>query len=214
MQGTLENEGTDVLVTNNVGGHAITRTVPGTGAQDWPAGGGEIVTAPASKFLPAYRRMAPFASTDETRRSLCSVYVDVSGAGEHNSTLVACDGRRLTCCNSMKLPIDDEAGVSGRQKTGVPRQGADTAEAGRMTALIITPEGLCECLYTEVIDLSVLGALAVARATNIIFDNASQEWTVQDIDGNALFSDGSRAECLEWEREHLEQRETGRRSGY
>ncbi len=108
---TLATEGTDVLVTNNVGGHAITRTVPGTEAKDWPAGGSEIVTAPASKFLPAYRRMAPFASADETRRTLGSVYVDVSGTGEHNATLVACDGRRLTCCNSMKLPITDKDGL-------------------------------------------------------------------------------------------------------
>ena len=50
-----------------------------------------------------------------------------------------------------------------------------------MTALIITPKGLCECLYTEVIDLSVLGTLTVVRATNIGFDNASQQWTVKDI---------------------------------
>ena len=108
---TLATEGTDVLVTNNVGGHAITRTVPGTEAKDWPAAGTEIVTASAAKFLPAYRRMAPFASTDETRRTLCDVYVDVSGKGEHNATLVACDGRRLTCCNSMTLPIHDKDGV-------------------------------------------------------------------------------------------------------
>ena len=108
---TLATEGTDVLVTNNVGGHAITRTVPGNDAADWPAAGTEIVTASAAKFLPAYRRMAPFASTDETRRTLCAVYVDVSGSGELNATLVACDGRRLTCCNSMKLPVDDKDGL-------------------------------------------------------------------------------------------------------
>ena len=82
-----------------------------------------------------------------------------------------------------------------------------------MTALIITPKGLCECLYTEVIDLSVLGTLTVARATNIAFDNASQQWTVKDMGGNALFSDGSRAECLEWECRYLEDRETARHGG-
>ena len=82
-----------------------------------------------------------------------------------------------------------------------------------MTALIITPAGLCECLYTEAIDLSVLGTLTVARATNIGFDNASRQWTVRDMGGNALFSDGSRETCLEWERRHLEDRETARHGG-
>jgi len=61
--------------------------------------------------MQAYRRMAPFTSSDETRRTLQCVHVDVSGEGEHNATLVACDGHRLTCCNSMRLPIDDEHGV-------------------------------------------------------------------------------------------------------
>jgi DNA polymerase III sliding clamp (beta) subunit (PCNA family) len=108
---TLENEGTDITVTNNVGGHAITRTVAGIDDAEWPAAGAAITTSEAKGFLQAYRRMAPFASVDETRRTLCAVYVDVSGEGERNATLVACDGRRLTCCNSMKLPVDDENGV-------------------------------------------------------------------------------------------------------
>jgi DNA polymerase III sliding clamp (beta) subunit (PCNA family) len=107
----LENDGADIAVTNNVGGHAITRTVAGTDPQDWPAAGADIPTADAKGFLQAYRRMAPFASSDVTRRTLQCVHIDVSGEGEHNATLVACDGHRLTCCNSMRLPIDDEHGV-------------------------------------------------------------------------------------------------------
>ncbi len=108
---TLQNEGADIAVTNNVGGHAITRTVACTDDADWPASGAAITTAPAKGFMQAYRRMAPFTSSDDTRRTLQCVHVDVSGEGEHNATLVACDGRRLTCCNSMRLPIDDEHGV-------------------------------------------------------------------------------------------------------
>ena len=108
---TLESAGADITVTNNVGGHAITRTVAGTDPADWPAAGDGIATAPATGFLRAYRRMAPFASVDATRRTICCVNIDVSGEGERNATLVACDGRRLTCCNSMRLPIDDENGV-------------------------------------------------------------------------------------------------------
>ena len=97
---TLENAGADITVTNNVGGHAITRTVAGTDPADWPAAGDGIATAPATGFLRAYRRMAPFASTDVTRRNICCVNIDVSGEGERNATLVACDGRRLTAATA------------------------------------------------------------------------------------------------------------------
>ena len=82
-----------------------------------------------------------------------------------------------------------------------------------MSALIVTPKGLCECLYTEVIDLSVLGTLTVARATNIAFDNASQEWKVLDMGGQELHGSTSHAECLEWERLFLEDRETDKHGG-
>jgi hypothetical protein len=40
------------------------------------------------------------------------VHIDVKGTGDHNATLVATDGRRLTCCNSLKLPIDDKDGLT------------------------------------------------------------------------------------------------------
>jgi len=108
---TLEHDGDNVIVTNVVGGHAVTTTVPGTDPRDWPESGPEIEVQEAKGFLRAYRRMAPFASVDETRRTLQCVYVDVSGTGDHNATLVATDGRRLCCCNSLKLPVDDEHGV-------------------------------------------------------------------------------------------------------
>lgn len=108
---TLEQDGDSVIVTNAVGGHAVTTTVPGTDPRDWPESGPEIEVQEAKGFIKAYRRMAPFASIDETRRTLQCVYVDVSGTGDHNATLVATDGRRLCCCNSLKLPVDDEHGV-------------------------------------------------------------------------------------------------------
>jgi hypothetical protein len=52
----LENDGADITVTNNVGGHAITRTVPGTEDADWPASGAAITTSESKCFLQAYRR--------------------------------------------------------------------------------------------------------------------------------------------------------------
>ena len=92
---TLEQDGDSVIVTNVVGGHAVTITVPGTDPRDWPESGPEIEVQEAKGFIKAYRRMAPFASADETRRTLQCVYVDVCGSGDHNATLVATDGRRL-----------------------------------------------------------------------------------------------------------------------
>jgi hypothetical protein len=82
-----------------------------------------------------------------------------------------------------------------------------------VSALIITEAGTCECLYTENIDLSTLGALTVKRATDIAFDNDSQEWKVRDMSGLALFGNCSREICLEWERDYLEQRETNKHGG-
>ena len=105
---TLENHGLDVTVTDNVGGHVITRTVDGVDGADWPPQGEPIPVGEAKGFLEAYRRLAPFASTDETRRVISSIHIDMSGEGENCATLVATDARRLTCCNSMKLPVDKD----------------------------------------------------------------------------------------------------------
>jgi DNA polymerase III sliding clamp (beta) subunit (PCNA family) len=106
---TLENEGLDVTVTDNVGGHVVERTIDGTDPADWPPSGDPIPVGDAKGFLEAYRRLAPFASTDPTRRVISSIHVDIDD--DHNATLVATDGKRLTCCNSMRLPNVDKAGV-------------------------------------------------------------------------------------------------------
>lgn len=87
--------------------------MPGFPASDWPATGDAIPTRPAPQFLPTYRRVAPFASTDASRPVLNTVFADVSGRGSLNATLVACDGRRLTACNSLSLPL-------GRDGVAVP----------------------------------------------------------------------------------------------
>jgi len=108
---TLENEGLDITVTDNMGGHVIARTVEGIAPADWPPNGDPIPVGEAKGFLDAYRRLAPFASTDPTRRVISSIHVDMSSDGENNATLVATDGKRLTCCNSMRLPNVDKAGV-------------------------------------------------------------------------------------------------------
>ena len=80
-------------------------------------------------------------------------------------------------------------------------------------ALIITPAGVVECLYTEAFDLWKLGDLRVSRATDIVFDNDSQLWEVWDNGGRELYRHCSREACLEWERGYLEQQETAKHGG-
>jgi len=109
-------ENDDIVITNRIGTHVLTHTVAGMPAADWPPACDDIQTAMADQFLPTYRRCVPFASSDQTRRVLNGIYVDLDGQGEHKATLVATDGRRLTCCNSMSLPIR----VSGCQS--MPQQ--------------------------------------------------------------------------------------------
>ena len=105
-------KGTDVTVTNTVSGHPVRHALAGLDQGDWPPCGSEIQVQPAEGFLATYRRCAPFASSDEaSRRTICSVYIDLSGKGPRNATLVATDGKRLTCCNSLSLPIQAKDGV-------------------------------------------------------------------------------------------------------
>ena len=66
-------------------------------------------------------------------------------------------------------------------------------------AIIVTPAGAVECLYTEAIDLWKLGDLLVSRATDIAFDNDSQLWVVRDTGGGELYLHCSREACLDWE---------------
>ncbi len=100
-----------VTLTHTVAGHPMELLSEGFDAKEWPVQGSEIPVSEAKGFLKAYRRMAVFASVDETRRVISGVCVDTQGSGDRNATLVATDGRRLCCCNSMKLPLSDGASV-------------------------------------------------------------------------------------------------------
>jgi DNA polymerase III sliding clamp (beta) subunit (PCNA family) len=101
-------DGNAVKVINNIGGHSVASTAEAQDPRDWPESGPAIPVSEAKGFLAAYKRVAVFASTDETRRTLCSVHVDVGGDGDRNATLVACDGHRLCYCNSLKLPVEGD----------------------------------------------------------------------------------------------------------
>ena len=73
--------------------------------------------------------------------------------------------------------------------------------------LTFTPDGLGHGLYTEAIELSLLGRLTVNRATSIEYDNALQVWRVRDENGLALYTSPSRQTCLDWERQHFNTKE-------
>lgn len=92
-----------VGITNHVGGHALQRSVPGFDPAEWPASPPTTLTRPAPGFMKAFRGMLPFVSHDETRRVLTGVFIE---AGTGNAcTLVATDGRRLTCSRNLELPV-------------------------------------------------------------------------------------------------------------
>jgi len=64
--------------------------------------------------------------------------------------------------------------------------------------------GLIACLYSESVDLRLLGRLQVVRATDITFDEAGQCWEVRCASSRRLLhSDPSREACLVWERSNL-----------
>ena len=67
--------------------------------------------------------------------------------------------------------------------------------------------GIVECLYTEAIDLQLLGPLRITRATDIRFNDPTQQWQVHDAETDqVLFSNPSRVQCLAWEHQNLQPR--------
>lgn len=72
-----------------------------------------------------------------------------------------------------------------------------------LVALKFDEAGIGHCLFTEAIDLSALGALEIARASNIEFNNLAQQWEVKSPEGVLLFSHTSRSICLDWELQYF-----------
>ncbi|HWI58766.1 MAG TPA: hypothetical protein VNZ22_16190 [Bacillota bacterium] len=65
------------------------------------------------------------------------------------------------------------------------------------------PDGTALWLWTEAVPLHELGRLEITRATNIEFNNATQQWEVKDQKGKVRFFARSRSACLEWEQQNL-----------
>jgi len=130
-----------IAVTNHVGGHAIRLTLNTLPTEDWPETDKPLTTKPADGFLETYRRLLPFASTDETRYAINTIYVDVDGKGDHPVCMVAVDGRRLSVWNSMAFDLEHSVpvptsrflswnGLTGKVQIGLreeitPKRGKD-----------------------------------------------------------------------------------------
>jgi hypothetical protein len=72
-----------------------------------------------------------------------------------------------------------------------------------MSTLFILPNGTVRGLYTEEVDLSLLGELDIQRACSIEFDNTAQAWRVFDPEGDCLYCSPSRETCQAWEQKHM-----------
>jgi hypothetical protein len=65
-------------------------------------------------------------------------------------------------------------------------------------------DGTAICLWTAALPLHEIGKLQVTRASNIEFNNTTQQWEVIDRKGRVRFFARSRSACLEWEQQNLQ----------
>jgi hypothetical protein len=71
----------------------------------------------------------------------------------------------------------------------------------------ISPGGVILYLHTDALDLSSLGRVRIKRASHVEFSNRLQLWTVRwPGKRKPAYYAGSRQECLDWERQQLEER--------
>lgn len=64
--------------------------------------------------------------------------------------------------------------------------------------------GMAFALWGEEIDLRILGKIRVRRATEILWNESSQEWEVhRSPGGELLHSNPSREACVLWEKQNL-----------
>jgi hypothetical protein len=70
-----------------------------------------------------------------------------------------------------------------------------------MNPLVLTFDhsGQGACLYSELIDLTQIGALQIRRASTIEFNNDSQRWELKNLKGKVVFFSKFRNACLAWE---------------
>ena len=96
----------EVSLGCSVSGHTASRRVATPDVADWP----ELPKAPATmpvdaRILDHIRQAAVFASKDDTRQVLKSVFIDVSDKKCHR--VVGCDSRRLAAFNSVQISLEE-----------------------------------------------------------------------------------------------------------
>jgi hypothetical protein len=67
------------------------------------------------------------------------------------------------------------------------------------TTVSFNPDRTAQGLWTEALPLHELGRLEIHRATDIEFNDATQQWEVEERRGKVRFFAKSRSACLEWE---------------
>lgn len=74
-----------------------------------------------------------------------------------------------------------------------------------MNSLMLTFDhsGMGSCLYSELIDLTQIGALQIRRASTIEFNNNTQRWELKNLKGKVVFFSKFRNACLAWEHGNL-----------
>lgn len=140
----------EVTLVGSVSGQVINRLVAMPDLKDWPVLPASATMKPVdARFLDHIRQAATFASTDDSRPLLKSVFLDVQDKACHK--VVATDSRRLTALNSVRLPLSASVIVpvtrflTWNKLVGSPCIGADatsfTLNAGPWTYTVKTVEG-------------------------------------------------------------------------
>lgn len=114
-----------MAVINCIAGRDIRAVVDMLDPKEWPADPVVASTQPVDdKFLPTVRRALPFASDDDSRYILQSVFLDVSGKSH---SIVATDGRRLTSLNVASLTLHESLILPATKFLGWNRVEGSTA---------------------------------------------------------------------------------------
>jgi hypothetical protein len=74
-----------------------------------------------------------------------------------------------------------------------------------MNPLVLTFDhsGTGSCLYSELIDLTQIGALQIRRASTIKFNNDTQRWELKNLKGKVVFFSKFHHACRAWEEHHF-----------
>lgn len=124
----LEEAANAIAVTSNVAGREIVEHCGKTELTDFPKIAPAVDTKPVdTAFLDVFRKAAQFVSKDDQREILKSVNL----CGSENC-MVATDGRRLSCFNSVEFPWKTDCNITPSRFLMTLKNG-DECEAGVKT---------------------------------------------------------------------------------